>query len=56
MYVSDTEDDVTLTCPSTHDYVLNVSAEALSKVFSDWFSNWCFYFAEMQFPMDGKKD
>ena len=33
MYVSDTEDDVTLTHRSTHDYVLNVSPEALAKVF-----------------------
>ena len=33
MYVSDTEDDDKVGCPYTRDHVLDVSAEALSKVY-----------------------
>ena len=38
MYVSDTEDDCNLKDQSTFDHVLEVSAEALSKVTVFYFS------------------
>ena len=53
MYVSDTEDDREISCPSTFDHVLDVSPEALAKVFIlDWFSNWCLRIREMKSVKD----